>query len=141
MTAAGGASAKRLLIVLCGLAVLGFALIALHGQGPGAAWLPGCLFHQVTGLDCPGCGMTRAAHAALHGDLVAAFRFNPLGVVLLPLALLGIALETAAWVRGKPLPWTFRVGGRWAWGIVAAVFVFWITRNIPLWPFTLLAPP
>jgi Protein of unknown function (DUF2752) len=132
---------NRLLIVLCGLAVLVFGTLALRSQGPGAAWLPGCLFHRVTGLDCPGCGMTRAAHATLHGDLAAAFRFNPLGMILLPLALIGIGLEIVGWVRGRPLPWTFRVRGRWVWGIVAAVFVFWIARNIPAWPFNLLAPP
>jgi hypothetical protein len=141
MTATGGVSAKRLLIVLCGLAALAFSAFLLRSHGPDAAWLPGCLFHRITGLDCPGCGMTRAAHATLHGDLVEAFRLNPLGMILLPLALIGIGLEIAGWVRGKPLPWTFRARGGWVWGIVVAVFVFWIARNIPVWPFTLLAPP
>jgi hypothetical protein len=131
---------RRLLIVLCGLALLVFAAFCLRSQGPGAGWLPGCLFHRMTGLDCPGCGMTRAAHATLHGDLAAAFRFNPLGMVLLPLAMIGIGLEIAGWVRGKPLAWAFRLRGRWVWGVAAVVLVFWVARNIPGWPFTLLGP-
>ncbi len=141
MSLPDGVMAKRLPIALGGAAVLAFGAFMLVSQGPQAAWLPGCMFHRATGLDCPGCGMTRAAHSALRGDLLAAFRFNPLGMVLLPPAMLGIGLEVVGWVRGKPLPWTFRVRGRWVWGIVAVVFVFWVARNIPAWPFTLLSPP
>ncbi len=85
--------------------------------------------------------MTRAAHATLHGRFAEAFRFNPVGMVLFPAALLGIGLEWIAWARGKSLPERFRIGGRWAWGIVGVLLVFWVLRNIPVWPFTLLAPP
>lgn len=132
---------ERLLTVVfaaCCALVLAFALYRL---GPSSPWFPGCLFHRWTGLDCPGCGMTRAAHATFHGRFGEAFRFNPLGMVLFPAALLGIGLELIGWVRGKPLPLRFRIGGRWAWGIAALLLVFWVLRNIPAWPFTLLAPP
>ena len=37
-----------------------------------------CPFRALTGLPCPGCGMTRAWISLLHGDLSAAFRFHPL---------------------------------------------------------------
>jgi hypothetical protein len=37
---------------------------------------PVCLFHRVTGLDCPGCGSLRALHELLHGNLAAAVHFN-----------------------------------------------------------------
>ena len=42
--------------------------------------------------------MTRAAAAILHGDLAAAFRYNPVGFVLLPLALVGLVPEWLGWV-------------------------------------------
>lgn len=85
--------------------------------------------------------MTRAAHAMLHGRIAEAFRYNPVGMILFPAAMLGIGLELAGWVRGKPLPPRFRIGGRLAWGIAGVLLVFWVLRNIPVWPFTLLAPP
>ena len=79
--------------------------------------------------------MTRAAHASLHGRLAEAFRFNPVGMILLPAAMLGIGLELIGWAREKPLPVRFRIGGRWAWGILGILLVFWILRNVPMWPF------
>src|ERR1700761_7382729 len=43
---------------------------------------PVCQFHQLTGLNCPGCGATRALYALLHGDILLALRDNALVLVL-----------------------------------------------------------
>lgn len=48
-------------------------------------WLFGgrlCVFRLVTGYPCPGCGMTRAVAAVLHGDFSGAFAAHPLWVLL-----------------------------------------------------------
>src|SRR4051812_9799537 len=53
--------------------------------------LPGfvlCPFRAVTGLPCPGCGMTRAFCAIGHGDLANAFGFNVLAPFVFAAALL-----------------------------------------------------
>ena len=39
-------------------------------------WMPRCLVKQITGLSCPGCGLLRAVHAALHGRLAEAVSYN-----------------------------------------------------------------
>ncbi len=44
---------------------------------------PTCLFHQLTGLNCPGCGATRSLYALLHGNLSIALRDNALFVLSL----------------------------------------------------------
>ena len=131
----------RVCLLLIGVVIAVLLALMLYRAGPHAAWLPGCMFHKLTGFDCPGCGMTRATHAALHGRILDAFRYNPLGMILLPAALIGLGIETLGWVRGKPLPVRFRIGGNWVWGIFGLLMAFWILRNIPIWPFTLLAPP
>jgi Protein of unknown function (DUF2752) len=123
------------------LALVGAAILLRQGGPNGLAWFPGCTFHRLTGLNCPGCGMTRAAHATLHGRFGEAFRFNPVGMILLPLAFVGVGLETLGWIRGKPLPFRLNVGAAGAWAIVWIVLGFWILRNLPWWPFTLLSPP
>jgi hypothetical protein len=85
--------------------------------------------------------MTRAAYATLHGRLGEAFRFNPVGMVLLPVAAVGVGIEIFGWVRGRRLPFRMNVGRYGAWSLVAIIIGFWVLRNIPAWPFTLLAPP
>jgi len=49
-----------------------------------AAWLaiglpwPRCVFHELTGLPCVTCGMTRCAIQLFHGHFLAALKWNPL---------------------------------------------------------------
>jgi len=49
-----------------------------------------CPFRRLTGLPCPGCGMTRAFWALSGGRLREALTFNPFSVVLLGMALLEV---------------------------------------------------
>ena len=37
-----------------------------------------CMFRHFLKIECPGCGLTRAYLALLHGDLSGAFSFHPL---------------------------------------------------------------
>lgn len=77
---------KRALIILVLLAVLAFSWAFDPVDGP--AFYPQCPVKWLTGLDCPGCGSARALHALLHGELGAAFRFNPWLPVVCLVALL-----------------------------------------------------
>lgn len=54
----------------------------------GGAGIPVCLFHYLTGLPCPGCGLTRAFSSLLHGEGQAAFAYHPFAFILLPLFVL-----------------------------------------------------
>jgi hypothetical protein len=53
-----------------------FALAALW-FGLRLPW-PRCIFHDLTGLPCLTCGATRAAIQFFHGNLVRAWKWNPL---------------------------------------------------------------
>ena len=105
-------------IVLGGLAFV----VLLH---------PPCPILALTGLYCPGCGGQRMILTALHGDLGAAFRFNPFLFAALPLlALYGLA-EAVRYARGKP-PLARRKGVRIALGAaVLAAIGFMVLRNLP----------
>jgi uncharacterized protein DUF2752 len=58
--------------------------VSVSGLGAAAAWLalglpwPVCMFHQLTGLPCVTCGMTRCAIQFFHGHFLAALKWNPL---------------------------------------------------------------
>jgi Protein of unknown function (DUF2752) len=88
-------------------------------------WYPQCVFHTLTGLDCPGCGGTRAVHQLLHGNLADAFALNPLVFLyLLPVAVLAApAILRGENPRFMSRPW-------FGWTSVVVVTGFWIGRNL-----------
>lgn len=102
---------------------------------------PPCLFYQLTGLHCPGCGAGRCMLSLLHGELYAAFRYQPLLFVSFPFLAYYVLKVYIAFVFGRdvlPFP---SIRNRWFGITVTAVIIaFWILRNIPVFPFTLLVP-
>ena len=40
--------------------------------------------------------MTRATYAVLHGRFAEAFRLNPVGIILFPIAMIGLGIEVFA---------------------------------------------
>jgi hypothetical protein len=79
-------------------------------------WMPSCPLYALTGWLCPLCGSLRALHALLRGDPTAAFTFNPLLIVALPLALIA---------RRRIADFCFSARG------LAAFAVFGLVRNLP----------
>lgn len=94
---------------------------------------PVCRFHQLTGLNCPGCGATRACHALLHGDLSTAFRDNALIVLSLPALLLRGGWLALARYRGRPAGSWLAVNQAWMFLVIALVFS--VLRNLPAFSF------
>jgi hypothetical protein len=90
---------------------------------------PRCLFHALTGLECPGCGGLRAAHHLLHGEFTVALHYNPLLILLLPLMAGGLIARLARRVSGRAPASPFD-HPLWLWLFVAAVVAFGIARNL-----------
>jgi hypothetical protein len=74
---ASAAGAQRRALWVAGIAVAAVAIALL----PARLCLSAALLH----IPCPGCGMTRATLALLHGDLSSALAFHPLSIVIAPL--------------------------------------------------------
>lgn len=85
-----------------------------------AGFFPKCPMFLWTGLQCPGCGTTRALHALVHGDLAAAVRFNPFTMALLALGVIKLATPPL------PRPWRAPV----AVVVFVAAAVFGVARNL-----------
>ena len=100
---------------------------------------PSCPLHTLTGLYCPGCGGLRALHQTLHGNLSAALRLNPLFVLALPLIVYELSLRLFSFLTGRPVRATLLrfLGPTTLLGVALAYAVL---RNLPFFPFTLLAP-
>jgi hypothetical protein len=50
-----------------------------------------CIFRNLTGIACPGCGMTRSLISTGHGHLDQALDFHPLGPAIFTLLALSVA--------------------------------------------------
>lgn len=99
---------------------------------------PICPFKLITGgVDCPGCGATRAANALMRGHLGAAADHNLLFVVLAPVFVVAWALWMlrALGVDVPPLPRP----RRWLPVLLVLVGVFWALRVLPWAPVAWLA--
>ena len=64
--------------MLAALAVTALALSFCFHAG-GLPEVPVCPFYALTGLPCPGCGLTRAFCCISHGELGHAWHLNPFG--------------------------------------------------------------
>jgi hypothetical protein len=100
---------------------------------------PRCYFHLLTGYYCPGCGSQRAIHSLLHLDFYGVIRNN---FLFIPAALIiiyhyshkilnkkfNLNLPNILYLKNTPLI------------ILLIITIFWILRNLPVYPFILLAP-
>ena len=84
---------KRALVVLLFLVTI-LLIVNLN------IYIP-CLFHEITNLYCPGCGITRMFISIFKLDFYQAFRYNPLCFILLPIIIPYILYLVYMWVFNK----------------------------------------
>ena len=123
-----------------GILTIGVGAFAVRYFNPTTAgFFPGCPLFSLTGILCPGCGLTRGFHALFHGDILAALHFNALlPVFALVIGFLFVSMLLIV-VRGRGLSW--RIFSPSAmYGFLFIVAAFFVLRNLPFYPFTLLAP-
>lgn len=97
-----------------------------------------CPFRYATGYLCPGCGSQRAFHQLLHGNLLQAFRLNPLLMLTLPILLYGIGLVAYNFIFGTNYRFKLLYNNTFLYTYFIIVLIYWITRNIAVAPFTYL---
>ena len=122
-----GRAARLRGLLLRDAAVLGvglayFLLVSLTGWG-----IP-CIFYTLTGLQCPGCGVSRMLLSLARLDLAAAFGYNPFLLLTSPLLLFCLVLSDVRYVRSGN-----RSLGKWEillWIEIALALVFAVLRNL-----------
>lgn len=117
-----------LLLLLAAVAVV---LALLYTFNPvDTALAPKCLFKQLTGWNCPGCGMQRFLHALLHGRFAEAIGYNYLLALLLPYLLL-YAIERVVLKGRTQQRWRAVIEGRTATIACCIIAPAWfVLRNL-----------
>lgn len=124
-------------LACAGCIALATAYIVIDDPGDGDGGLMACPIRALTGRWCPGCGLTRATHHLLRGDVVRALSFNalvvPILIALVALMLLWLRVESGRgaprWVHG------IRPAAALYSGVAAGVAVaaFTVVRNLDGW--------
>ena len=98
---------------------------------------PQCPFYMVFDLYCPGCGSQRAMSALLHGDIISSLHNNVLLVIFLPMLFYSGIVSFIS--KGKKTI-AFWYDPLFVKMVMLVVLSFWLLRNLPVYPFSTLAP-
>lgn len=121
---------KKLLIMLAAGLAAGVIYFILTQYG----FAIPCIFHLVTGLYCPGCGVTRMCINLVKLDFYHAFRSNPAVFSVLPFLGIIFVYKAYSYVRYGKTPHK-----KWMSVIeiisLILLLVFGVLRNIPAFSF------
>ena len=89
-----------------------------------------CIFHRLTGLPCPGCGLSRSLVAFAHFEWHQALAFHLFGPLFFLVCLLVFALSTAQRFWDVPIPWDrmWRIA-KWPTWTVAVAWLAWAAHR------------
>jgi len=100
-----------------------------------------CVFYEILKINCPGCGTGRAYRHLLNFQFLDAMDDNILAVICLPfLAYYLMKTYISVVIYGGRLKVFGRMPIKWYNAIMFAIILFWVLRNIPIYPFCLLSP-
>ncbi|MCX6151092.1 MAG: DUF2752 domain-containing protein [Ignavibacteriales bacterium] len=128
--------AKPFIVLIC---VVGFCGILFFASPNDLKYFVRCPFHSITGLYCPGCGSLRGCYAIIHGDVLKALDYNFFMVLSIPFLAYSLALFFIREITKKPSKGKY-IKPVYLWSLLISILVFWILRNIPVYPFNILAP-
>lgn len=121
---------RRMAAPTAAISGLALATLALHARDPHEQYSWGFCPSAALGIYCPGCGGLRAVNDLTNGDVGAALSSNLLLVVLMPVAIVALAL----WARHRwqgtrfDLPWS-RIRPA-AYALLAVLAAFTVLRNL-----------
>lgn len=119
-------SPNRRLGLIDVLGLVGLVGLLIGRFVPLATLIPfwGCSFRALTGIACPGCGLTRVADRLTHLNVLGALRANPLGTVAATMFALAAVAMLAHLVFAVPLPDVELTEREWRRARLAAALAF-----------------
>lgn len=118
--------------IYAAIAAVILAAIVLYATfDPATNPFPRCIFLQLTGWKCPGCGSQRALHSLLHLDIAKAWRYNAMLVAAIPV----VSVMFLSQVTKRKMPRLYNsLNGRVAiWTSFVLLTGWWMLRNIFDW--------
>lgn len=130
----------RLSIVLLLCSVFFITYYFFNPSGKYNMYFPKCPIKTFTGLYCTGCGSQRAIHQLFHFNFSEALKYNAIIVILLPLLILLIFNLLYNFIFQTKKRIKILYNNYFVAGLFIFLLLFTILRNLPFYPFNLLAP-
>ncbi len=112
--------------------VIGFILLCMIYAGFVLRFNVGipCIFYKITGLKCPGCGITRMLLSIWKLDFRSAYEANQMIFILQPVLYYFIVKNVLAYIRGQQM-----IYRKWEnvllYILIVLMLGFFVIRNIP----------
>lgn len=129
---------KRATVVAAAAVFAAAALLYLYftGEGDGAG-IP-CIFYQITGFYCSGCGSSRALRSIMHFDFYRALRYNAIFTLAFPFLVLYFVTLTVCYIKFGKDKISGKIPMSIVWIFIALALIYGVLRNISV--FSFLAP-
>ena len=127
---------KRLAVVFI---IVALALVYIFINPSEVDFLPKCPFYLATGFYCAGCGSQRATHQLLHFNILGVLQQNIFYLFVLLLVAYHLTI-TFINKYFKKNSYNYLYHPKVPIIFLVIIVLFWVLRNIPFYPFTLLAP-
>lgn len=130
---------KISLIIIGVLAFFGMLALYIFWNPSETNMFPKCPVYAASGIYCPGCGSQRAAHKILNGNIIEGVRHNYMIVLLAMVLVYQGFIYVVNDVLGKNMT-NLLHKSKVTFSILIIVILFWVLRNIDIFPFSELAP-
>lgn len=94
-----------------------------------------CIFHKITGLYCPGCGLTRMLFSIINLDFYQAFRYNPLLFICLPFLIIYFVYGLLMYLNNKKNNLISKIPKSITISLLIITILYGILRNIEMFSF------
>ena len=132
---------KRLITVVLILILSTVAAAILYYFNPVTSKsYPSCPFYYFTGLYCPGCGSLRGTNQLLHGHFLNALDYNAFMVLSIPFVAYLLLGELGLEFKGEKVFKNINFSPLFYKKLISVILIYWVVRNIPYYPFTILSP-
>lgn len=126
---------RRLIILLLAIIFLIASIILYYFMFNELEIVIPCIFYSITGLYCPGCGITRMIFSLIKFDFYQAFRYNPLMFVFSPFILIVFIDFIIKWLIGRNDHLYLKISNKMWIILLVITLLFGVIRNIPFFDY------